>query len=110
MSRAARVRIVNVRPKAGNLVVLQNPRAERTAHICKTIQRHAGVIARDFEDDFAGYYIVAWNSTGGWASGSRIDRSVMSEGMAIELVRSCLLRRQAEDDTIERLGYDPTAV
>lgn len=110
MSRVARLRIRNVRPKAGNVVVLQNPRIERTNAMCDTVRRHAKDIAEHFSDDFAGYYIVAWDSRGQWTSAARIDRSVMSEGMAIEFVRSCLLRRQTEDDTIERLGWDPDVV
>lgn len=109
-NRVARTRIVNVRPKAGNVVVFQNPRAERTRLFCDAITRHGRSIADGWKDDLAGYYIVAWDSAGRWTSASRVDRSVMSEGLAIEFVRSCLLRRQIEEDTLERLGYDPEAV
>lgn len=109
MAKTARTRIVNVRPKAGNVVVFENPRIQRGRDVSERLSRAGKRMSEAFPDDMAGYTIVAWDTQGGWHSAMCTNNTFMSEGIAIEFARTCLLRRLAEDDTIERLGYDPDA-
>jgi hypothetical protein len=107
----ARTRIVNVQPKAGNVVLLENLRQQDSRYIQDKLLEEARRLSDQWGDNLAGFVVFTWDFQGAWDKAEALSNDGPFVGMAaLQFMHNALMAQIIAEGTAKRLGYDPEAV